>query len=108
MGNLYDINTNGLTFQYVVSNFVSGGGVHWMVIRHGSKIPTHEEIRSGFSSNLCIGTLTQSADLITYPLSCSLEYGIDYDFWILLDLNAEGSSGTYYLLNFTPCNAVRK
>ena len=104
MGNLYDINENGLTFQHLVSNFISGGSVYWMVMRSGANIPSPAEIRSG-SSNLCIGTVAQGDDLSTSPISCSLEYGVDYDFWIFLDTNAAGTSGSYYLLNFTPGRA---
>ena len=74
-----------------------------MVQQQGLVAPSASQIKIG-SSGLCFGNTAQTEGQSDIEISCSLEVGTNYEFWVVLDLNSAGSATSKTMLSFSVGN----
>lgn len=103
-GRLVAVTTDGLTFQFTISNHIEGGRIYWMVIDSTSGVPSTDFARSG--DGFCAGNAEQTSGTQTVFITCPLDFDISNYFYIILDLNAEGTQQVTAVLQAQPSNPL--
>jgi hypothetical protein len=85
-----DICTEGLSVSYSISNLNENGKLYYGVTTEGSEQPPVTDVVDGIL--LCGGSVDQTSGSQALSITCSLERGQAYEFWVATDIDGQGDA----------------